>query len=86
MPQDYHLFLRREALEFLKTIPRKDRDGLWKLLDFLEVNPYTEGDFRQKDHTDRYLEGVILGKYAIIFWTDHAVSEVKVTEIRFADR
>lgn len=86
MPGDYHLYLRREALDFLKTIPAKDRAGLWKFLEYLEVNPYTEGDFREKDPADRYLEGVILGKYAIIYWTDHAVSEVKVTDVRFADR
>lgn len=85
MAQNYHLYLRREAMDFLKTIPPKDRVGLWSYLDYLEANPFTVGDFSEKDPTDRSHEGIILGEYVIMFWTDHAVSEVKVTNIGYAD-
>jgi len=32
------------------------------------------------------IEVLIFRRYAILYWADHAVKELKVTEIRFADR
>lgn len=85
MSHDYHLYLRREALEFLEFLPQKERTAVWRFLEYLEKNPDGEGDFQEKDISDRELAGIVLGKYAIIYWADHAVKEVKVTEIQFAD-
>jgi hypothetical protein len=51
----------------------------------LAVNPNTAGDFSETDETGRTTRVKIVGRYAVTFWTDHAVSEIKVTHIRLAD-
>jgi len=52
----------------------------------LAEDPYHEGDFRDRDEVGRPLEVKIVGRYAITYWADHAVKEVKVLHIQLADR
>ena len=85
MASDYHLYLRREVLDFLNAAARRDRKIVWELLDYLERNPKTKGDFQEIDASGRAIEGLIVGKHAVVYWTDDAVREVKVVAIEFAD-
>ena len=82
----YKLYLRREALEFLQALPRKRRLEIWDVLEMLEGSPGTEGDFKEFDDSERPVEVLIIGRYSIVFWVDHAVCEVKVIEVALADR
>ena len=52
----------------------------------LGENPFAAGDFSEKDDAGRTVQVKVVGRFAITFWTDHAVSEVKVTHIKPADK
>ena len=83
---EYEVYLRQEAFDFLRQLPRDDREHLLGLLRQLGRDPFQHGDFSERDLSGRELEGVIIRRYAVLFWADHAVKEVKVTDIRRADR
>jgi hypothetical protein len=82
----HDVYLRREAHEFLRNCGREERQNLLTLLDSLAQSPFTIGDFTEKDRTGREVQGLICRRAAILFWADHAVKEVKVVDIRLADR
>jgi hypothetical protein len=52
----------------------------------LAVDPHSTGDFAERDEAGRTVYVKIMGRFAITFWADHAVSEVKVTHIQPADK
>ena len=58
-------------------------------MDFIRTlgdNPNTGGDFSERDESGRTVQVKIIGRYAITFWADHPVCEVKVTHIKPADQ
>ena len=63
---------------------QKNRLGLF--VDSLSEDPFEEGDYSEKDETDRHIQVKVIGQYAVTFWSDHAVKEVKVVDVRRADR
>lgn len=83
---EYEVYLHREAFAFLRQLPRRDGEHLLGLLQQLGRDPFRRGDFSERDLSGREIEVLIVRRYAVLFWTDHAVKEVKVTDIRFADR
>ena len=52
----------------------------------LAENPFAAGDFLEKDDAGRTVQVKVVGRFAVTFWADHAVSEVKVTHIKPADK
>ena len=54
-------------------------------LESLSGNPSQTGDYEEKDDVGRPVQIKILGDYALTFWADHAVREVKVTKVEKAD-
>lgn len=52
----------------------------------LAGSPFAVGDFSEKDDAGRTVQVKVVGRFAITFWADHAVSEVKVTHIKPADK
>jgi hypothetical protein len=83
---DYDVYVRREAFEFLRHCRVNERELLLKLLRSLGQDPYRRGDFTERDQSGRDVEVVVSRRYAILFWADHAAKEVKIIEIRPADR
>jgi hypothetical protein len=57
-----------------------------KFIRSLAGNPHTAGDFTEKDNGGRIVQVKVVGRYAVTFWADHAVSEIKVTHIKSADK
>lgn len=82
----YKLFLRLEAIEALKTTRRPQRRQISTFIDGLESHPDTTGDYNERDDTDRLIEIKVVGQFVITFWADHAAKEMKVVDIRRADR
>ena len=82
----YKLFLRLEAIEAFKTTRGLQRRQISTFIDGLGSNPDTTGDYTGKDDTDRIIEIKVVGQFAITFWADHATKEIKVVDIRRADR
>ena len=83
---DYELYLRNEVFEFLRQCRRTDRDALLTVLGALANDPHRHGDFRERDRSGRDLEVLIFRGYAVVYWADHPVKELKVVDIRYADR
>jgi hypothetical protein len=61
---------RRQVMEFIR---------------WLGDHPFASGDYSDIDSAGRRREVAVVGRYAITFWADHAVREVKVTDLQVAD-
>ncbi len=82
----YKVFLRLEAMESLKGVRGTQKARISRFIDSLASDPSQTGDYAEQDDTQRQIEIKVIGQFAITYWADHAVSEVKVTDIRRADR
>lgn len=83
--RSYAVFINEAALS---AAPRSgsQRERLMKFVRSLADNPNTIGDFSERDGVGRTVQVKIVGRYAVIFWADHAVAEVKITHIKPADK
>ena len=81
----YAVYLRIEAAELLKSVAAQDRRGIENFVDSLSGNPFKTGDYTETDAAGRPIQIKILGNFAIAFWSDHAVKEIKVVAIVRAD-
>ena len=81
----YAVFINEQALA---AAPRSgmQRESVMKFIRSLADNPNTAGDFVEKDNAGRVVQVKVIGCYAVTFWADHAVSEIKVTHIKSADK
>ena len=81
----YTVFINEQALA---AAPRSGTqlESVMRFIRALADNPNTAGDFTEKDNVNRVLQVKIIGRYAVTFWADHAVSEIKVTHIKSADK
>ena len=81
----YAVFINEQALA---AAPRSamQQQKLMAFIRSLADNPNTNGDFTEKDQASRIVQVKVIGRYAVTFWADHAVSEVKVTHIKSADK
>jgi hypothetical protein len=80
----YKIYINQAALDFA---PRSgsQRDQMIQFIRSLADNPNTSGDFSEQDDSGRGVQVKIVGRFAITFWADHAVSEIKITHIKPAD-
>ena len=81
MFESYTVFLRRTAAEALKQLRGTRRRAIERFLDYLAENPFEEGDFPEQDSTGRDVYCKVIRDYAVTFFPDHAVKEVKILEI-----
>jgi hypothetical protein len=82
----YEVYLRAEAFDFLRHRHADERNRLLRLLHELGGDPYRRGDFAERDLNGRSVQVLIFQRYAISYWADHAVKELKVIDIRYADK
>ena len=78
--------LRLEAMDSLRGIKIEQRLRIARFLDSLAEDSGQSGGFSEQDETQREIEIKVIGQYAITCWADHAVNEVKITDVRRADR
>ena len=83
---EYEVYLRTEVFEFLRHRRIDERNRLLGLLHELGGDPYRRGDFAERDLSGRDVQVLIFQRYAISYWADHAVKELKVIDIRYADK
>ena len=77
----YRAVVHGEAVKLLLACPARERRLLLRLLEQLEANPFREGDFRVKDETERLQQVTGVAGFLVTYYADHAVKEVRVTEI-----
>jgi hypothetical protein len=83
--RSYAVYINEAALA---SAPRsgRQREQLITFIRSLAQNPNTPGDFLEKDEANRTVQVKVIGRYAVTFWADHAVAEIKITHIRPADQ
>jgi hypothetical protein len=81
----YTIYINESALN---SAPRSglQREKVFNFIRSLADNPNTPGDFSEADDARRTVQVKIIDRYAVTFWADHAVSEIKVTHIKPADK
>ncbi|MSU57896.1 MAG: hypothetical protein EXS35_06890 [Pedosphaera sp.] len=83
--QSYAVYINEAALA---SAPRSgsQRQLVMRFVRALADNPFTTGDFSEKDESGRTIQVKVVGRFAITFWANHADCEVKVTHIKLADK
>jgi hypothetical protein len=81
----YQVYINQEALV---SAPRSgpSRKAVMDFIHWLATNPNATGDFEEMDEVGRTVHVKIVGRFAITFWADHPVMEVKITHIKPADK
>lgn len=81
----YAVFINEKALA---TAPKSDPQirHVMSFIRSLADNPNTIGDFPEKDGDGRTVQVKIIGRFAVTYWVDHPVCEIKVTHIKPADK
>ena len=85
MSQPYSLFVRHELYEVIRQMRPKWRAQVVRYLEALSADPFQSGDYTECDPSGSLIQVKVMGPWAILFWTDHAVSEVKVVQILPSD-
>ncbi len=76
----YAVFVHEDVLALLMRGP--DRGALiLKFIQQIAADPYLVGDFKDSDDIGRPLEVKLVGSYAITYWADHAVKEIKIVNL-----
>ena len=83
--QPYKVLVSIEILQ-LERPSRGERERILSFLEKLGEDPNKLGDYLESDEAGRNVQIKIIGDYALTYWADHAVKEVKVTKIEKADR
>jgi hypothetical protein len=81
----YAVFINEQALA---SAP-KSGSQMRRVMDFIRSlanNPNTLGDFPEPDGSGRMVQVKIIGRFAVTYWVDHPVCEIKVTHIKPADK
>lgn len=83
--QPYSVYINEGALD-LALRSGIQRQKVMNFIRSLATNPNSTGDFSERDEVGRTIYVKIVGRCAVTFWADHAVSEIKVTHIKPADK
>lgn len=75
-----------EALKFISRCSPSDRNWLLNLFHELGEDPFRLGDIRERDQSGRDTELIVMGRFAVLYWADHAVKELKIVDVRYADK
>lgn len=82
----YRVFIAAEVIAFLKTCPHREQLLITRLFEELAGDPFRDGEYVERDDTSRPIQVKIIGRYAVFFWADHPVKEVKIVDLRPAGR
>ena len=81
----WKLFLDLEVIEFLGTMPPRQRERFVRLFRRIREFPSNLAEFHETDETGREHSGIIFDGFAIFYWEDFADRHVKVMRICPAD-
>ena len=73
----YRVFVAKEIISQLRGCKLAERRLITRIFNELEDDPYRTGDYTDLDEIGRDIQVVVVGRYALYFWSEHAVKEVK---------
>jgi hypothetical protein len=82
----YRVFLAKEIVAQLRDCKRRERESMTRFFDQIADDPYRAGDLVEQDDSGRDIQVTLMGRFALYFWSDHAVKEVKVVGLKVAGR
>ena len=82
----YRVFIAAEVVTSLRTSPKREQEALVRLFEDLAADPRRSGDYVEPDSIGRPIQVLIFGRHEVCFWTDHAVKEVKILDLKRAGR
>jgi mRNA-degrading endonuclease RelE of RelBE toxin-antitoxin system len=81
----WRLLLDIEAIDFLASLSRADEARLRQRLRQIQEAPDRFADYPERDEHGREVDVHLCGRFAIIYWSDHADLHLKVLKISPAD-
>lgn len=83
MPESsgYSSHLSIPATAFLTGLPRRKQKVVLDLAEQLALHPFRLSDYRTTDAAGREMENLLIDDWLFTYWVDHAVKEVRITEI-----
>lgn len=80
-PSGYEPVLSGKASSFLIGVSKPKQKQVLRLLFQLAEHPGQLGDYAMRDEDGREIQHLVVGDWHFSFWADHAVRELRVTEI-----
>lgn len=80
---EYRLLIELDVLHFVLSRPVAERRFLIRMFEVLASDPYRRGDLHERTADGQMAQVLVIGKYLITYWADHAVKELRIirTEI-----
>jgi hypothetical protein len=82
----YRVLIAKEVIASLGQCSRREKMLISRLFDEPADDPYKAGDYVEPDEIGRPIQIALVGRFAVWFWSDHAVKEVKVLDLTSAGR
>lgn len=85
MDLHYSVFVH---LDLFEVVPKRglQRQRVMEFVRSLSNNPFTLGDFTDKDNALHTRQIKVVGDFAITYWVDDPVKTVMIVDIRSADK
>jgi len=74
------LYINSHAVDAIKALAHPE--AIIAFIGSLKSNPSTVGDYRQPDPHGRMIEVKVLGRHAVLFFTDPFANLIKVLDVR----
>jgi hypothetical protein len=81
----YRPVLFDQAAIFIVALPRRRQRQALETVARMARHPFVPSDFSTTDADGRIIEHLLVEKFAVSYWVDHAARLVMITEIEFAD-
>ena len=85
MDLHYSVFVH---IDLFEVVPKRglQRQRVMEFVRSLSNNPFTLGDFTDKDNALHTRQIKVVGDFAITYWVDDPVKTVMIVDIRSADK
>ena len=80
----YRVFIAAEVITTLRSLRGREKHLITRLFEQLADNPFRSGDYIERDDIGRPIQVLLIGKYALCYWADHADKEVKILDLKSA--
>lgn len=80
-PSGYEPVLSSKASSKLVGLSKPKQKQILRLLFQLAEHPSQLGDYATREDGDREIQHLMIGDWHFSFWADHAVRELRITEI-----
>ena len=80
----YRVLVAKEVIASLGKARRREKELILSLFEKLADDPYRAGDYAERDSIGRAIQVIVVGRFALWYWSDHAVKEVKVLDLTSA--